>query len=144
MSFDYEDKLPHWVNRLSYALRVEVALRFKAAGHDLTAEEWALLMILWGDEPQTVSLLAQRSLRDRTTVTRFVDGMVAKGLLTREHGKEDRRRVEVGLTAAARALEAPLTALIESLIHEATQGIAVQDIAIATRVLQQMTTRLRS
>lgn len=140
--FAYEDKTPHWVNRLSFVLRTEVQRRFKAAGYDLTAEEWAMLMLLWGREPRSVSDIAASSLRERTTVTRLLDGMVAKGLVERRPGADDARRVDVGLTEAARALQAPLVGLVEEMIGQATAGLTRDEVAVANKVLRTMTENL--
>lgn len=142
MAFPYESKLPHWVNRLSFVLRAEVQQRFRAAGYDLTAEEWSMLMQLWSEAPQSTARLAERSLRDRTTVTRLLDGMVKKGLLTRTHPPEDRRRILIDLTDRARALELPLVNLVEAVIADAVVDIASDDVQVATDVLRRMTHNL--
>lgn len=142
MAFPYESKLPHWVNRLAFLFRAEVQQRFAAAGHPVTAEEWSMLMQLWSAEPQTMAQLAERTLRDRTTVTRLIDGMVSKGLLTRTQPPEDRRRVMIGLTEYGRSLEAPLVGVIEPLIAQAVAGIAPDDLGTTLRVLRKVTGNL--
>ncbi|AEQ51983.1 MarR family winged helix-turn-helix transcriptional regulator [Pelagibacterium halotolerans] len=140
--FDYQAATPHWVNRLSFLIRAEVQQRFKAAGYAITAEEWAMLMLLWPNAPQSMGQLAAVSLRDRTTVTRLVDSMVAKGLLERTPAPNDRRSVLVDLGPKGRALEAPLTAIVGDFIAQATKGLSADEIARANAVLQKMTANI--
>lgn len=137
--FEYQAATPHWVNRLSFLIRAEVQQRFRAEGYSLTAEEWAMLMLLWKQAPQTMGQLAAVSLRDRTTVTRLVDSMVAKELLKRTQDPNDRRSVLVDLDEKGRALEAPLTEIVKKFIAEATRGISDEEIAQANAVLERMT-----
>ena len=140
--FDYQAATPHWVNRLSFVIRAEVQQRFKAAGHAITAEEWAMLMLLWARAPQSMGQLAAMSLRDRTTVTRLIDSMVKKGLLERTAAPGDRRSVLVDLGAKGRALEAPLTAIVSDFIAQATRGLSPDEIALANGVLEKMTANI--
>lgn len=137
--FEYQAATPHWVNRLSFLIRAEMQQRFRAEGYSLTAEEWAMLMLLWKQAPQTMGQLAAVSLRDRTTVTRLVDSMVAKELLKRTQDPNDRRSVLVDLDEKGRALEAPLTGIVKKFIAEATRGISDEEIAQANAVLERMT-----
>ena len=51
---------------------------------------------------QSISDLAERTLTDRSSVASMVDRLAGRGLVTRRRGADDRRRVEVALTAAGR------------------------------------------
>lgn len=142
MAFDYESKTAHWVNRLSFLIRAEVVKLFRQHGYRLTAEEWAMLMLLWGRPPRAMTELAEHSLRDRTTLTRLIDQMVKKDLLTRQHDPKDRRRMLIGLSDKGQTLEAPLTQLVGQFLGEATKGIAEKDVATTNAVLRQMEANL--
>ena len=140
--FDFENKPQHWVNRLSFLLRAEVQQTIAAAGHDVTAEEWAMLMLLWADAPQSMTALAARSLRDRTTVTRLLDGLVAKGLVVRLPDRDDRRRTQISLSDNGKALEEPLTQLVGQSIMRSNAGLTQDEITTTVRVLRHMTDNL--
>ncbi|MFT5343017.1 MAG: DNA-binding MarR family transcriptional regulator, partial [Paracoccaceae bacterium] len=74
---DYENIPLHWINRLGFVVRKELVRRFQDNGFDVVPEEWAILLILWSKGAQTPSVLADATIRDRKTVTRLLDGMVA-------------------------------------------------------------------
>lgn len=136
--FDYEAKLPHWINRAGFLIRAEAQKEMASAGHDLTAEEWALLMVLWRDGAQSMNALASVTLRDRTTVTRLVDRLVAKGLLKRRADSGDRRKVVVDLTDASREMEAPVTGAIGKVVEKALASIDPDEVATAISVLRRI------
>ena len=140
--FDYETKIQHWINRLSFLLRAEAQARLRAAGHDLSAEEWALMMILWRDGPSTMTRLADLTLRDRTTVTRLVDRLAKKRLVTRKEGARDRRQVIVEVTEHARDIEQSVQQVMLPLIRKSSAGISQQELDQARDVLQRMAQNL--
>jgi len=142
--FNYEDKIQHWVNRLSFLLRSEAQARLKQAGHDLSAEEWALLMILWRDGPTKMTRLADLTLRDRTTVTRLVDRLIKKQLVLRKGGKNDRRQVFVEVSERARDVEPAVLGTMLPLIQKSHQGISEAEINQARDVLIRMARNLEN
>ena len=78
---------------------------FNAAGHQVSAEEWAVLLLLWRENGQGPAAIAEQTIRDRTTVTRLLDGMEKKGWIARVPDAQDRRRFQVHLTDDGRSLE---------------------------------------
>ena len=140
--FDFESQLHYWANRLGFLLSKEIHLRFKADGIDLRAEEMALLMNLWQQPGQTPSALADKTIRDRTTVTRFLDGMEKKDLVTREVDPKDRRRVIVKATESSKRLQPKVIAEIRKLIEQSLDGISAEDVETARRVLMKITNTL--
>ena len=140
--FDYEAKIQHWINRLAFVLRAEAQQRLKQAGHDLAAEEWALLMVLWRDGPTGMTRLAAITLRDRTTVTRLVDRLIRKKLLLRKSSPHDRRQVLISVSAQGAAIEASVLRAMMPLIKDADQGIDAADLKTTLQVLIKMTQNL--
>ena len=138
-SFDFENQLHYWVNRLGFLLRKEIHLRFKVEGIDLRAEEMALLIHLLQDNGQTPSALAEKTIRDRTTVTRFLDGLAKKGFVEREVDPDDRRRVIVKTTERTTALQPKIIARVRQMIAESLVGVDEEDLETTKRVLKQIT-----
>lgn len=139
---DYE-KIPlHWVNRLSFLTRKTLSQGFEEEGLIVSAEEWAILLILWSKGEQTPSALAEVTFRDRTTITRLIDQMVKKQFVVREHDEKDRRRVLIKASDIGQALKDELVPIAKSMIATATSGISSQDIETTVKTLSQMTNNL--
>jgi DNA-binding MarR family transcriptional regulator len=139
---DYE-KIPlHWVNRLSFLTRKNLSQKFEDNGFSISTEEWAILLILWSKGEQTPSALADVTFRDRTTITRFIDQMVKKGIVIREHDEKDRRRVLIKTSERGRNLEQELVPIARDVIAMATKGLSPQDIETTIQTLSRMTHNL--
>ncbi len=140
--FNYQTAVQHWVNRLGFQLRAEVKKRLQEAGIDLTPEEWAMMMILWRDEAASVGELSKRTLRDRTTVTRVLDRLVAKELIERHSAKADRRTVMVAATDKGKGIQTAVLTALAPVIRNLTEDIAADDLEVTLRTLQAMSERL--
>lgn len=141
---DYE-KIPlHWVNRLSFLTRKTLSQGFEEEGLFVSAEEWAILLILWSKGEQTPTALADVTFRDRTTITRLIDQMVKKQFVVREHDEKDRRRVFIKASDKGEALKDELVPIAKSMIATATSGISPKDIETTVKTLNQMTNNLLS
>jgi len=139
---DYTDLPFFLVNRLSFALRKELAQRFADAGHAISPEEWAVLLVLWSKGPQTPSTLSEATIKDRTTVTRLVDGMVRKELVVRSENPEDRRRSDIALTPLGHGLETELVPIAIELIGQVSAGITPRDLEATHRTLRALSQNL--
>lgn len=135
---DFESLPLYWVNRLSALARRELKRQFRSAGHDVSPEEWAILLLLWRKDAQYPGEMSARTVRDPTTMTRLIDTMVRKGFVKRRADSKDRRRSMICLQAKGRALEPVLIALANPMIERSLKGIAGGDIATTLQVLQQM------
>lgn len=136
--FDYEKIIFHWVNRLSFLSRSGLTARFREAGHSVSAEEWALLIVLWAKGPQIPSDLAGVSFKDRTTVSRLIDTMVRKGFVTRSEDPQDRRRSIIDVSPYGKELKLSLIPIAQAFIAEAIAGVSSEDLETTTRTLRQM------
>ncbi len=76
------------------------------AGYDLTAQQYNLLRLLKASLPETVLTLAlaNRLVSRAPDVTRMLDKLAERGLVTRDRPPENRRVVRVGLTESGLAL----------------------------------------
>lgn len=139
---DYETIPLHWINRLGFVVRKELARRFQDHGFDISPEEWAILLILWNKGAQTPSFLADATIRDRTTVTRLLDGMVAKDLVQRNTDPTDRRKMRVQVSDIGMSVKDGLVGVAQDLIGQTLDGISPDDAATTVQTLRRMSLNL--
>lgn len=84
----------------------------------LRVTEWRVLACLGDRDGQMVTQLAQLALMEQSRLTKIIDQMAVKGLVSRRNDRRDRRRVRVFLTVQGRGLAEGLVA--EAQIHEQT------------------------
>jgi DNA-binding MarR family transcriptional regulator len=82
---------------------LRLADRDAAATHGIGAAQWFVLAQLAEAPHTSINELAARTLTDQSSVSTVVARLVAQGLIARRPG-EDRRRVELALTARGRAI----------------------------------------
>ena len=85
---------------------VEPWEQFLKTTANLTNNQYNVLRILRGSHPARLacSEIAERMIARDPDVTRLVDRLSKRGLVSRARGKQDRRVVEVGITATGREL----------------------------------------
>ncbi|HID37250.1 MAG TPA: MarR family transcriptional regulator [Ghiorsea sp.] len=136
--FKFEQVLGFYINRVSYLMTEEIEKRFKAAGLNIVAQEFAILMRLFqeGNVPQAT--IIKLMMRDKTTITRRVNGLVKKGLVQRVMSPEDRRCFNIQLTGEGKeALEIAFP-MAMGFQQELVAGVSPEDREVTVKVLQQL------
>jgi DNA-binding MarR family transcriptional regulator len=133
--FNLENTFGYRINRCSILMRQELRSRFSAAGHDITPEKWVILSRLWEKEGLTQNELSQKTIKDKTTITRFLVEMERDGLISRKPAPQDRRNNLIHLTPAARKLKAVLIPIVVELMRDAAVSIPPQAMATTIEVL---------
>ena len=104
----------------------------------LRVPEWRVMACLVDNDGMMITRLARLSLLEQSRMTRIVDQMDARGLVTRAADARDKRRVRVRLTPKGRALAEELVG--EARRHEARllSALADTDAARIRKVLQTL------
>ena len=86
--------------RIAAARIMEPWDRFLKATAELTANQYNVLRILRGSHPTRLPCgdIAARMIARDPDITRLVDRLSRRGLVTRARGRQDRRVVEVGIS----------------------------------------------
>lgn len=92
-----------YLDRTHKVVRQDLFRRFKAEGIDITPEQWMLLAALDTDDGQSQAELASQSFKDAPTVSRIMDLLAQKGLITRRRAEGDRRHYRIFLTEGGKA-----------------------------------------
>lgn len=96
------DHVGYWLRRLSD--EVHTAFERQLATRDLTVAQWSVLVTVYHGHATTTTAAAKFIGIDPGAVSRLVDRLSAKGLMTRSPDPASRRRVQLELTARGRAL----------------------------------------
>lgn len=109
----------HLKSHLGYRLRVvsnAVSHSFskKLAASDVTVAEWVILREMYsGDETTSPSVVAEMTGLTRGAVSKLIDRLLNKGLVTRTESSGDRRYQEIKLTPAAITLVPKLASIAD-------------------------------
>lgn len=103
---------------------IRIADRDAQGNHDLSAAQLYVLHSLARAPVASLAELAKRTLTDQSSVSTVVAKLVAKKLVKRTPSAEDRRRAELGLTAAGQRVVKHAPELIQTRIIDAVAAMA--------------------
>src|SRR5215813_13579188 len=79
--------------------RYDVLYQNLTRQNDITPRQFGLLMALYQQGPLTPSVLADRISSDRNTLSEMLKRMTARKLISKKNNAEDRRSIQVQITA---------------------------------------------
>jgi len=104
---------------------------------------WRVMAVLHDQGDCTMGRLADLSSVERTTLTRTVAQMEAEGLLSRQTGPGDRRRVSLALTAPGADLFARILPIVLARTARALTGFSADEAQALREMLRRMADNLK-
>jgi DNA-binding MarR family transcriptional regulator len=99
---DLKKHIGFWLRFVSNHISHAFARKLLASG--VTVAEWVVMREMFDDEETSPGVLAERIGMTRGGVSKLVDRLVTKKLITRRDRSDDRRFQSIALTAAGRRL----------------------------------------
>lgn len=116
------------------------AFACKLLNSGVTVAEWVVMREMFGDEETSPGVLAERIGMTRGGVSKLVDRLVGKKLVTRRKRNDDRRFQSIALTTAGRRLTPQLADLAdqndEEFFHPLSAGERAALIAIMEKLVE--------
>lgn len=129
--------------KLSHSLMHD-AMAAAFAGHDISFVQWVALMKLHQGAALTASDLCREMRHDNGALTRMLDQLEERGYVERERSHEDRRVVELQLSAAGRRKIAELLPLAVDRLNSALAEFSKAEFAELTRLLNKLIAHLKA
>jgi MarR family transcriptional regulator, organic hydroperoxide resistance regulator len=131
--------------QIRYAYRVFVqALAEELGPYRVTTGQWSALRVLWQEEGLSQVELSQRMMVEKASLTAVLKAMEAQGLITRARNAEDRRKVNIYLTAAGRRLKSKILPLVGKINKRATRRLSAADVHQLHTLLARVMLNLRN
>jgi MarR family transcriptional regulator, organic hydroperoxide resistance regulator len=143
-NFSIEDVLGSIINKAAIIIRKRLSIMLKEKGYDITPEEFALLSRLWETDGVPQSELVEKTLKDKTRVTRLLGGLVDKSYVKKEVDKSDRRNYIVSLTEKGKDMRTLAIPIVIQLMKQAVEGIDSRDVDVTKKVLKKVFENLNS
>jgi len=134
-----KEPLGPMLTRTSRAVGNLLQRMFFKAGHDVSPDEWAILANLsMLQDGQFQQQLADRTFKDKASVTRLIDGLEKKGLVKRVPDVTDRRQKKIFLTPKSSELVKKLFPVAKQAQLKGQQAIDPEHLEIFKSVLKQI------
>ena len=135
---DLKKHVGFWLRFVSNHVSHAFARKLLASG--VTVAEWVVIREMFDDEEISPSVLAERIGMTRGGVSKLLDRLVTKKLVSRRDRSDDRRFQSIALTAAARRLIPQLAELAdqndEEFFHPLSSGERAALIATMKKLVQ--------
>ena len=141
VSLPVQDRIFVALLQTADALSQEAEQFLKAAG--LTGTQYNVLRILRGAEPEGLPCrgIGDRMISHDPDMTRLLDRMEKRGLITRERQTDDRRVVKARITPQALRLLKTLDQPVHELHKRQFRHIPAARLKILSRLLEEVRTR---
>ncbi|MGB6444354.1 MAG: MarR family transcriptional regulator [Xanthobacteraceae bacterium] len=131
--------------QIRYAYRIFVkALADELGPHRITTGQWSALRVLWQQEGLSQVELAQRMMVEKASLTAVLKAMASEGLITRVRNVEDRRKINIYLTASGRRLKSKILPLIGKINKRATRRLTSAEVHHLHTLLAQVMINLQN
>lgn len=129
--------------KLSHSLIHDLQAR-SFAGHDLSFIQWLMLIKLRENANLTASDLCRQMNYDNGALTRLLDQLEERGYIARQRSEEDRRVVNLELTAAGRRKAQEMLPLAISNLNAALESFSKAEFDELIRLLNKLIDCLKS
>lgn len=133
-----EDSFAYTLGRAFRAMYAHFNRKFEDAGFDVTCEQFAVLHQLNIKDGQSQRELTEHTNKDKTTITRSIDGLEKRGLVRRVPGKTDGRQKMIFLTPKGKKFETRLFSLMDKATMSSQKQISKRDLELCKKVLNQI------
>jgi DNA-binding MarR family transcriptional regulator len=104
----------------------------------ITGTQGSMLFMVWSEKCLLAAELAREFGIDASTVTRRIDVLEARGLLTRVRSVEDRRVVRLALTQEGDAMAARMPAIFASVVGKLLSGFTPEETGFLKSMLRRV------
>jgi DNA-binding MarR family transcriptional regulator len=126
-----------WMRLVSNNVSQAFAAKLDETG--VTVAEWVVMREMYGEAGITTpSQVAELTHLTRGAVSKLLERLLQKGLITRTESKEDRRYQDIQLTTAGRKLVPQLAALADQNDKEFFSSISASERAQLMKLLKKL------
>ena len=122
----------------STAVARRLQKNFRAAGLEITIEQWSVLYHLWKEDGLSQQELCNRTFRDKPSITRLIDNLEKQHLVNRMPSSTDRRINLVALTDKAKDMQQLTIDIANQTMNEALIGVKREDIDLVKQDFQRV------
>jgi len=131
------------VGKISTAINRTFLRSFALEGIDISMEQWSVLACLWQKDKVTQQTLCSLTSKDKPSMTRLIDKLEKRNLVTRVSDHNDRRINLIHLTESGTALQQKATELVQKIVTKTLNNISDEELTTARIVLKKIMNNLQ-
>ncbi len=137
-----DDNIIYLIGEFAKAFNDDLSANLKKSGLDVTGEQYTIMATLWYKDGITQKNISESINRDKTTVSRVIDGMIRKNLLVRTPSQLDKRERLIYLTEKGKSLQKQMVKVGGDLYIKVLKDIPDDEIKCTIEILKKMNSNL--
>ena len=129
--------------KISSAINRTFLRAFATEGIEITTEQWSVLACLWQKDKVTQQELCDLTSKDKPSMTRLIDKLEMRNLVTRVADHNDRRTNLIHLTDAGNALQIKATEIVQQVASKTLNQVSDEELNTVRVVLKKIMTNLQ-
>jgi DNA-binding MarR family transcriptional regulator len=129
--------------KVSTAINRTFLRAFASEGIDITTEQWSVLACLWQKDKVTQQTLCGLTTKDKPSMTRLIDNLEKRNLVTRVSDMNDRRINLIHLTRAGADLKQKATEIVQHIASKTLNNITDEELDVSRVVLKKIMSNLQ-
>jgi len=131
------------VGKISTAINRTFLRAFVNEGIEITTEQWSVLACLWQKDKVTQQALCSLTAKDKPSMTRLIDKLEKRNLVTRVSDHNDRRINLIHLTESGSALQQKATEIVQRVATKTLNDITEDELNTSRTVLKKIMANLK-
>jgi len=129
--------------KISTAINRTFLRAFATEGIEITTEQWSVLACLWKKDKVTQQELCDLTSKDKPSMTRLIDKLEKRNLVTRVSDHNDRRTNLIHLTDAGNALKLKATEIVQQVAAKTLDHISGEELNTVRTVLKKIMNNIK-
>ncbi|WP_332631033.1 MarR family winged helix-turn-helix transcriptional regulator [Halalkalibacter flavus] len=111
---------------------------FKQNNLPVTHEQWAIMIRLWEEDGLTQNNLSEMTKKDSPSISRLINNMEKRDLVTRIPHPVDKRTNLIFLTATGKKMQMSMIEQAQNTVDQISNGIEKEEMEIFLKVLRKI------
>jgi len=135
LTTNIDDSMAHLVAKVRRAYSNYLNQSFARAQIGINTEQLVVLFILWDKDGQRQQDIADKTSRDKTSITRLLTTMGKRNLIIHKPDEEDSRQKLIYLTEDGKNIKDKVLVQIQNYVDAVQRNIDPEDLKICKNVL---------
>jgi len=142
-TYDHNQSLGYLTAVSSRLFSNILAMRFREAGIDMTAEQWGAIIVLLNGEAMNQAQLREQLYLEKSSVSRLTDGLERRGWIVRIQDPKNSRHKLITPTPMALDMAEHCTTIAKTVLEQAQLGMTGDEMLGCRSSLSRIITNLR-
>ncbi|MEI8377452.1 MAG: MarR family transcriptional regulator [bacterium] len=135
---DPEETIGFVCYRTSLSIKQHLLKQFKENGFDITVEQWGVMYRIFKYDALTQNQIAEKTFKQGPNITRIIDDLEQKNLVSRQPDISDRRKYLLFLTEEGNNTVLNLLQVLVKAKESFSEGISQEEMATTINVLNKI------